>query len=64
MRDTDGLMRDISHDEWPMTAIIHKKDADGEWKHYSQISTCEDAWAWIAKRPDPENWRAYELPVE
>jgi hypothetical protein len=52
------------HDEWPMTAIIQKRDDTGEWRHYSQISTYEDAVKWIAKRPDPENWRAYSLPVE
>jgi hypothetical protein len=51
----------MTHTEWPMTAVIQRRNAEGEWVHYSQISTVEDAEVWIAKREVPGDWRA--LPI-
>lgn len=47
-----------NHAEWPMTAEIQFLNSEDEWVHYSEISTVEHAKAWIAKRTEPERWRA------
>lgn len=54
----------MSHTEWPMTAVVEHKNAEGEWEHYSQISSVKDAEVWIAKRAQPEEWRALALNEE
>ena len=54
----------MSHTEWPMTAVVEHKNAEGEWEHYSQISSVKDAEVWIAKRPNPAEWRALALNGE
>lgn len=49
------------HDEWPMTAVIEHRNTEGEWKHYSQISSVADAEVWIAKRDNPADWRTHSI---
>jgi hypothetical protein len=46
------------HSEWPMRAEIDFLTDEGEWQHYAEISSVEHAEEWIAKRTDPERWRA------
>lgn len=49
------------HSEWPMTAVIEHRNAEGEWVHYSQISSVADAEVWIAKRATPADWRTHAI---
>lgn len=44
-----------------MRAVIEKLNDEGEWKHYSQISSVADAEAWIAKRANPAEWRTHSI---
>lgn len=51
------------HSDWPMKAMVQKKNESGEWEDYGQIAGVNYAEVWIAKREDPSQWRVIEILV-